>query len=119
MARGAMIVGTDSVLRRMNIEVMRIRRRTAGGLLMAGILVKGLSMERTPVKTSKLVQSTYMILRSGPTGPGVEIGLTAAYAIFVHEIDKNYNKGQWKFLESALRDSHRQIINMIAMSATR
>ena len=34
----------------------------------------------------------------------VEIGYTAYYAVFVHEIDKNYRKpgSSWKFLELAL-----------------
>ena len=34
----------------------------------------------------------------------VRVGFTANYAVFVHEIDKNYNNGKrWKFLERPTR----------------
>lgn len=42
-----------------------------------------------------------------------EIGFTASYAIFVHEIEKNYTVGDWKFLERALFDNHDKIIKII------
>ncbi|MBW2030729.1 MAG: hypothetical protein JRJ31_16825, partial [Deltaproteobacteria bacterium] len=32
----------------------------------------------------------------------VELGFTAYYAVFVHETNKNYRKGSWKYLEKAL-----------------
>lgn len=42
-----------------------------------------------------------------------EIGYTAFYAVFVHEIDKAYTVGGWKFLEQALAENHGMIIKII------
>ncbi len=39
--------------------------------------------------------------------PTVTIGFSAAYAVFVHEINKNYRVGSWKFLEKALSRTSR------------
>jgi hypothetical protein len=43
-----------------------------------------------------------------------EIGFTAFYAVFVHEIQKNYTVGDWKYLERALYDNQDRILKIIA-----
>lgn len=46
-----------------------------------------------------------------------EIGFTAAYAVFVHEIKKNYTVGDWKYLERALYDNQDRILHIISSRA--
>ena len=43
----------------------------------------------------------------------VEAGFTASYAIAVHEINKNYHKGTWKFLQFAIRNNKDKILAII------
>ena len=46
--------------------------------------------------------------------PAAEIGYTAYYAVYVHEIDKAYRGGKtWKFLESALTENAGKIMKII------
>lgn len=51
-------------------------------------------------------------------GPTAIIGFTAAYAVYVHEIDKNYRKpgSSWKFLELALMENEQKILDLIKQS---
>lgn len=67
------------------------------------------ALELTPVDTGNLRDSQY---RSVEKGRGEIVGTVgywseqAPYAIYVHEIDKNYivEGTQWKFLETAFRE---------------
>lgn len=43
----------------------------------------------------------------------IVIGFTASYAVFVHEINKMYNQGNWKFLEKAVAESSTEILQII------
>lgn len=49
--------------------------------------------------------------------PVVVIGYTSYYAPFVHEMNKNYTEGNWKFLENSLVSNHKQILDIIAKRA--
>ena len=50
--------------------------------------------------------------------PVAEIGYTAYYAVYVHEIDKAYRGGKsWKFLESALIENAGKIMKLIKARA--
>lgn len=57
------------------------------------------SLEYVPYDTGKLMNSAYII----PFGTGFEIGYTAEYATYVHEIGFNYHEPptQYKYLEDA------------------
>lgn len=44
------------------------------------------------------------------------INYSAYYALFVHEIKKKYKTGQWKFLETAVKQNRAEIIKIIAES---
>jgi glycerate kinase len=46
------------------------------------------------------------------------IGFSAFYAVFVHEINKNYKQGGWKFLEKALKDNSKKVLDIIRQYAT-
>lgn len=50
--------------------------------------------------------------------PSAEIGYTAYYAVYVHEVDKNYRGNKtWKFLETALYENAGKIISIIKKRA--
>jgi hypothetical protein len=120
------LTGTDRVISRLNKEVTGIKNRTVAGVLEAGLTVKSRSMELTPVDTGNLRRSCYV---NGPiqsqSGPGVEIGYHATYAPFVHEVYRHWKSGkvvrhrvgQWKFLETALKELAGTIVAIIRKRA--
>jgi hypothetical protein len=56
-----------------------------------------------PVKTGNLKNSAFKEPNSGPDKTGIELGFRADYAVYVHEIDKNYTVGKWKYLEDPFK----------------
>lgn len=101
------ISGMDTVLKNLNKELKKIEGNGVQGLLESGILVRSEGQKITPMDTGNLNNSWY-----GPTpfetskGPVVEIGLTAEYAVYVHEmVDAKFQKpgAQAKFLETPLK----------------
>lgn len=113
IAKSLVITGTDKVLRNLNREIMGIRSRSKAGLREAALVIRRRSMELTPVDTGNLRGSAYTETFDGVEGPGAEIGYTAGYAVYVHEIDKSYTVGQWKFLETALKEKSHEILEII------
>lgn len=111
------LVGTDIVLANLNREIRGIRGRTKKGVRTAALLVKRESQKLTPIDTGNLKGSAYTEVVGGDIKPGAIIGYTANYAPFVHEINKNYIKGQWKFLETAIKNNEFKIIKIIQDSA--
>jgi hypothetical protein len=107
------------VLVNLNRQVSNIKKRSAAGMWEAALIIQRRSMELTPVDTGNLKGSAYSILipQLFSGGPGAEIGYTASYAPFVHEIDKNYKVGQWKFLETAMKEKRRQVLEAIRKRA--
>lgn len=49
--------------------------------------------------------------------PFAAIGFTAFYAVFVHEIQKDYVTGSWKFLETPLTANEKTILRIIQKRA--
>ena len=49
--------------------------------------------------------------------PMAIMGFSAFYAVFVHEINKNYNVGQWKYLETVLIRDRKLILDIIRRKA--
>jgi len=124
------ITGLDQVLANLNKEVRKIQDRTKAGLWEALLKVKYDVLPLTPIKHGHLRGSCYTI--PGPAGKQVaehpepiktssgiagEIGFTATYAPFVHEIDKHYTVGAWKFLERALKMNYDKILDIIRRRA--
>jgi hypothetical protein len=108
------IHGADKVLRNLNKELKKIETVTMKRLYTVGLLIKERSIEITPAKTGNLRGSAYCTLFSDPTRPCVEIGYTASYALYVHEMPTTYNyttpgTGP-KFLEKAVNRSRKEII---------
>lgn len=46
-----------------------------------------------------------------------EVGYTMPYALWVHELNRNYDYGEWKFLEKSFRKNKREIFNILKRSA--
>ena len=115
--RPAGITGLDRVLRNLNREIVGIQNRARAGLREAALVVRKRSQELTPVDTGHLKASAYTEAYNMPEGPAAEIGYTAGYAVFVHEIEKHHNVGQWKFLETALKQKRQEILEIIRKRA--
>ena len=113
------ISGLDQVLKNLNNEIKRIQFTTKAGMRQAALLVKGRAQRLTPVDTGNLKGSTYVEVFNTPHGWGAEIGYTAYYAVFVHEINKNYRSPGtgWKFLERALSQSQKEILEILRKTA--
>jgi hypothetical protein len=109
------LVGGDRVIATLNKEISQIRGATYEGLYQAGLLVKARSVVKTPVDTGNLRGSAYVQGIEHGKSPVVEIGYTASYAPFVHEIKKNYRAPGtgWKFLENALKENVKGILDQI------
>lgn len=54
---------------------------------------------------------------TGNSKPSVRIGFSAFYAGFVHEINKNYNVGNWKYLQNVLEQDGKKILAIIQKRA--
>lgn len=114
MARRVYFAGLNEVTRNLNKQIQGIMTRTRAGLWEAGLLVQRRAQLLAPVDTGKLKASAYANAFDTPMGPAVEIGFTAAYAPYVHEIvEYHHNVGQAKFLETALRNSEAEILDII------
>jgi hypothetical protein len=104
----------DTILRDMNKAVRQIKGRTLRGVLRAAQLIRRRAVQMTPVDTGNLRSGSYVDGVVVPHfGPMAEVGFTAAYAPFVHEINKNYVTGQWKFLQTALHESQKDVLRVI------
>lgn len=109
------VPGVRSGLRRKNSQ-----GRLAGerALLWGATKIFNESQRITPVETGALrgsgavesvSSSEYEITYGGPA---------AGYAVWVHEINKNYTtknpRGQWKYLEQALTDNFDEVLDHMA-----
>lgn len=102
------------VLGNLNREIGNIENRSSAGLMAAGLLVQRGAQQRVPVLTGNLKGSAYTRKVAGRQ-PAVEVGFTAAYAIFVHEnLETRHDNGEAKFLENSLNDNRKQILALIA-----
>ena len=112
------MVGKSKVMKNLNDALSKINNKTRKSLVQVGILVKGRSQALTPVDTGNLKAGHYTSIGGSKNNPIVEIGLTAPYALYVHEdLNANHPTGQAKFLEQALEASEREIITIIKNGA--
>lgn len=112
------VTGTDRMLRNLNKEIRGIVGRTEAGLLQAGLLIKRRSQKEVPVDTGNLKAGAYVTSWNIPfKGPVVEIGYQAAYAAFVHEVQRSHRVGKWKFLEDPLKRSAKDVLAIIRKRA--
>lgn len=113
------VVIKSNIVEEMNKQVGKIRTRTRAGVMSALLVVKRDSVKMTPVDTGNLRASCYTDIFLTVKGVVGEIGYTAYYAPYVHEIDKKYRKSgtSWKFLEKALIQNKEKIIQIIKQEA--
>lgn len=108
------LTGLQEVQQNLNREIDKIQNKSKQGVLEAGLLVERESKQKTPVDTNNLKAGTYTEPLITFKGPGAEIGYMAFYAIHVHErTELNHPTGEAKFLENALHENERNIIELI------
>ena len=122
MTNPVRLAGIDEVLKKLNAEITNIKGRTLVGMKKAVFIVRNKAADYTPVARihgGNLLASQYSDTWMEESGPVGEIGYTADYAMWVHEIDKNYTKpgSSWKYLERALEEERERILFVIAREA--
>lgn len=115
MASRVYFTGLKRVMSNLNKEINGIKGRTKAGLMYAALVIRRRSQQLTPVDTGNLKGSAYTQAWQAPGGnPGAEIGFTASYAVFVHEVQASHKgKGQWKFLETAVKEKAAEVVKII------
>lgn len=98
------ITGVDKVVKNIKASDARLRKAATDSLKEAGQDIIAEAQENTPHDTGNLKGSAFVEdkPRQTPEGLSQRIGFDATYAIHVHEIDKNYKIGGWKFLSNAM-----------------
>ena len=116
---GLILTGQNEVAGNLNRAVLAIKERSREGLRAALLMLRSAATPLTPIETGNLRGSCYtLVYQDGKELVG-EIGYTAYYAAYVHEIDKHYIAPgtQWKFLETAMKERGRDCLAVIAATA--
>lgn len=117
--------GFNQVVKNLNSEIGKIKGRAFAGLVEAGLKIESAAKKRVPVDKGFLRGSGYT--KPDRQSESVEVGFSAAYALFVHENMEQKLKGQprkdgkghyWevgqpKFLESAISENRDRIIQIV------
>ena len=103
MKQSVTFTGTGKVME----SIAKLRRIAPEALAAATYMATGTvistAMRLTPVDTGWLRQSRYVRFpKMSGDRFSIEAGFAATYAIYVHEIHKDYIVGEWKFLSTAL-----------------
>lgn len=111
--------GLDVVLANLNKEILKTGVRSRAGMRKALLIVRRRSVQLTPIDTGNLRNSAFTEVEESQVFGRITgtIGYTAEYAPEVHETNKHYRRGQWKFLETALVESHDAILEAIREEA--
>jgi hypothetical protein len=109
------MVVKSNIVSSLNKQVNKIKQKNKTGIIKATLLVKRASLKMTPVDTGNLRGSAYSTIFKTVKGYVGEIGYTAAYASAVHETKRAYRKAgtSWKFLEKALKQNRKKILQII------
>lgn len=115
MAKRSKVIVKSNILFELNNEIRKIKKRSTKGVMKALLVIKREALIMTPTKEGNLRKSCYTETFRTLQGPVGEIGYTAYYAPWVHEIDKNYRKTgtSWKFLEKALKRNKKKVLKII------
>jgi len=133
------VIGLERSLKNLNKAIEKIEGASVDGLLAAGLIVQGEAQKIVPVEFGNLRGSAFTrkAQKKKKTKPSVEVGFSAAYALYVHE---NLNqtlkglprppslgkagigfywgpKGEPKYLENALRRNRKRVLKAIAAHA--
>lgn len=114
MAKRAKMDWRDNVTRALNkLAKVSTPKNLEDGMSAGLQLIHEKAVKITPVDTGNLRGSFYTETRwTGNKLTGI-IGNTAVYAAFVHEINRPYNMGEWKYLEKTINENQRQFVNVL------
>jgi hypothetical protein len=135
----AVTAAHKQMMKNLGKEISRIQGVTLKGLIQAVQLIKADAVKNAPKKTGYLRSSGYVIwqgadgtLKGEQKDVGddvkaevlkggkiikVSIGFGANYAIYVHETNKNYVVGTWKFLTKSIANNQQNVIRLIKYHA--
>lgn len=77
------------------------------------------SQREVPVKTGNLKNSKFFELKPTSDGANVTMGYRAFYAVYVHEIDRNYTVGKWKYLEDPIKQALPEFGEKVALQTAK
>lgn len=118
----------DAAIKDLNDDIARIKNRTLAGLLAAGLFVQGEAQRRVPIHFGILRASAYTRV-AGDDKNSVEVGFSAAHALWIHEdVEMKWKgkprrdgigeywgpSGQAKFLENVLTEQEDEILRIVA-----
>lgn len=119
-----------NIIKKLNAEIAKIEKKTASGLAAAGLVIRRDAQEHVPVDLTNLKASAYTDNFTTPSGPVTEIGFTAEYAPWVHEMPgklagepRANGRGQYwdpqgkaepQFLRNALIRQEKKILELIS-----
>ena len=105
------VSGVKKALKELNKAAYDRKKATMRGLLKAGLILQADAQRRTPVDTRNLRGSAYT-RKNGDAA--VDVGYTAAYAVFVHEdLEAKHTNGEAKFLENAIKAKKAEMLAAI------
>ena len=128
MAGKGQLLGMKTVMANLNKEILKIEGRSMKGLIESAIIIRR-DMEKTPplvpIDTGNLRGSWFTDPIKVKGMPGLLIGFSANYAVFVHEmVDKGGTVTNWnrpgsgpKFLQQALTRNEKLILQTIRDNA--
>lgn len=108
------MTGLAEVTRNLSRGIRKIDGNVSAGILEAALFVEAEATRNAPIDTGNLRGSAYHRRLEPLT---VEVGFGADYAAPVHEIDKDYNQGKWKYLQRAIDENHDRILEIIRKRA--
>jgi hypothetical protein len=88
------IFGLKAILKNLKKEEILLGARFAMGLKAAGLLLQSASQKLAPVDTGNLKASAFTRAKGVGIATTVQIGYTAGYALFVHELVQMKLKGK-------------------------
>lgn len=104
----------SQIIKKLNLEIKKIKGRTKEGLLEAALLIRERTIPLTPIETGDLRTSFYV----EPEGFVIEIGTELKYAVPVHErVEAHHDVGGAKYLEKAVDESRKDVVNIIKARA--
>jgi hypothetical protein len=112
------VKGLRAIERNLNREIGKIKGRTKAGVWEAALVIRSRAQQLTPVDTTHL--KTFVTTprpSDTPMGPVTAITFHANYALHVHEIQATHRVGQWKFLETAIRELKGKALDIIKRTA--
>jgi hypothetical protein len=95
--------GFENVLKNFKALDARTQQAYRQGVRLEAERIMTASQQEVPVKTGRLKNSKFMVVTESSRGASILMGYRAHYAVFVHEMQKNYTVGKWKVLEDPMK----------------